>query len=101
MIILNLLAYRRTVRSGFYGKNFNTYLTIKKDVQLQMSIKDPSLPVVVYFERETKNTYPYLYLQSEGIILLEKEEMNFKNANYSNFILEKDLKNQFHLFKIN
>jgi hypothetical protein len=101
MIILNLLAYRKTIRSGFYGKNFNSYLEIKKDVKHQMLTLNPLLPSVVYFEEETKNSDPYLYLQSEGIILLDNSQLTLKNKDFSNFILKKDSANSFLISKVN
>lgn len=102
MIVLNVFAYRKTIRSGFYGNNFNSYLAIKNDVERELLTQKTLLPSVVYFEEGTKNSYPYKYLQSEGIILLEKSEMEIKKNNkFSNFILEKDSVKSFHISKVN
>jgi hypothetical protein len=102
MIVLNILAYRRTIRSGFYGNNLNSYLITAKDVKKAMIIDHPLLRSVVYFEKETENSFPYLYLQSEGIILLEKPAMELnKSKNFSNFILEKDSTGIFKISRFN
>ena len=77
MIVLNFFAYRRTIRSGFYGKNFNSYLITAKNVR-GLIVHTPLSHPVVYFGKKAENSYPYLYLESEGIILMDKSENIFK-----------------------
>lgn len=102
MVILNVLAYRRTIRTGFYNNNFNSYLETKKSLRQQMFLSDDqSVSPVVYFQKEAENSYPYLYLQSEGTILLDSSLLESKNKRYSNFILIKDSAYSFHIAKLN
>lgn len=103
MIVLNLFAYRTVSQSGFWGNNYKSYLLMKSNISKQIPANETSNIAVVYFDKETKNSSYYYYLQANGIILIEKNKINLINENksFNNYILEKDSNNSFRILKQN
>jgi hypothetical protein len=100
MILLNLFAYRTIIQSGFWGNNYKSYSLMKRNISGEMA-KDPLKPVVVYFDKETKNSNYYYYLQANGMILMEKDKMILNNSKlFTHYILEKDSAS-FKIIKMN
>jgi hypothetical protein len=91
MILLNLFTYRTIIQSGFWGNNYQSYAMMKKNITAEMPL-DPSLqPVVVYFDKDTKNSNYYYYLQANGTIMMEKARIDLHNNKlFDSYILEKD-----------
>ena len=93
MIILNLYAYRTIVQSGFWGKNYKDYADMKSELDQQLDKKNNLNQPVVFFQKDTKNTDPYYYLQSQGVILLDKSNKptaNLRSGNFEYYELKKD-----------
>lgn len=102
MILLNLFAYRTIVQSGFWGNNYQSYSLMKKNISEEMSLKGPLKRAVVYFDKDTKNSYCYFYLQANGIILMPKDQMTLNNSSqFANYILEKDAADSFKIMRVN
>jgi len=101
MILLNLFTYRTIIQSGFWGNNYQSYAMMKKNITAEMPL-DPSLqPVVVYFDKGTKNSYYYFYLQANGTIMMEKDKIGLHNNKlFPVYILEKDVAS-FKIIKVN
>jgi hypothetical protein len=91
MILLNLFTYRTVIQSGFWGNNYQSYAMMKKSITTELPL-DPSLhPVVVYFDKGTKNSNYYYYLQANGTIMMEKDRIDLHNNElFASYILEKD-----------
>ncbi len=102
MIILNLYAYRTIVQSGFWGNNYQSYSVMKRNISNEMNLGNTEKRSVVYFDKDTKNSYFFFYLQSNGIILMPKEKMPLYNSSaFANYILEKDTADSFTITRIN
>lgn len=101
MILLNLFTYRTIIQSGFWGNNYQSYSMMKKNITAEMPL-DPSLqPVIVYFDKDTKNSYYYFYLQANGTIMMEKNKIGLHNNKlFPGYILEKDAAS-FKIIKVN
>jgi hypothetical protein len=100
MILLNLYAYRIIIQSGFWGNNYQSYLLMKRDISGQME-KYPLKPTVVYYDKETKNSYYYFYLQANGMIMMERNKMGLNSGQlFNNYILQKDAAS-FKIIKVN
>ena len=101
MILLNLFAYRTIIQSGFWGNNYKSYSLMKNEISQQF-VKDSAKPSVVYFDKETKNSNYYFYLQANGMIMMEKDKMNVNNSKlFTTYVLEKDSANSFKIIKVN
>ena len=85
MFVFNLYAYRTVIQSGFWGKNYKYYTNIKKNVSDAMPENNDSKLAVVFFDKATKNSDQYYYLQSQGIILLDKSNSHTDNQNKNKF----------------
>jgi hypothetical protein len=92
MIVLNLFAYRTVIQSGFWGNNYKDYVTMKNQVDEELNNKNKGHLPIVYFEKNTKNTNPYCYLQSKGVILLgkSKNSITLGQGNFAYYELKKD-----------
>jgi hypothetical protein len=103
MVVLNLYAYRTVVQSGFWGKNYQYYSAIKNNIENKIQTnKDLAVPVV-FFDTSTKNSDPYYYLQSQGIILLDNHNStrNFRKNNFDYYNLGVDSSHKVVITKIN
>ncbi|HET7115469.1 MAG TPA: hypothetical protein VFI29_03220, partial [Hanamia sp.] len=104
MIVLNLYGYRTAIQSGFWGKNYNSYLSIKNDMNKELPQKNKLQVPVVFFNKDTKNSDPYYYLQSQGIILLEENKSYLGKNRDNKFIyysLNQDSANKINITLIN
>ncbi|MGN6194443.1 MAG: hypothetical protein ACTHOB_05860 [Ginsengibacter sp.] len=91
MILLNLFTYRSIIQSGFWGNNYQSYAMMKKNITTEMPLDPSSQPVVVYFDKDTKNSNYYYYLQANGTIMMEKDRIDLHNNKlFASYILQKD-----------
>lgn len=103
MFVLNLFAYRAVLQNGFWGKNYEDYANMKSKLDQELDKKNNWNQPVVFFEKDTKNSDPYYYLQSQGIILLDKsnhQTENIQNGNFDYYELKKDSTKTTQLLKV-
>jgi hypothetical protein len=75
---------------------------MKRNISNEMNLGNTEKRSVVYFDKDTKNSYYFFYLQSNGIILMPKEKMPLYNSSaFANYILEKDTADSFTITRIN
>jgi hypothetical protein len=103
MVVLNLYAYRTVIQSGFWGNNYKIYNHTKSGVNQQLNPKRNSNIPIVFFEKDAKDTNPYYYLQSQGVILLDSEKFIgiTKNHKENNYLLTVDASKTVNLVKKN
>jgi hypothetical protein len=93
MFVLNLFAYRAVIINGFWGENYKDYANMKDKLDQELHKKITLHQPVVFFQKGTKNTQQYYYLQSQGIILLDKsihQKGGIQNGNFEYYELKKD-----------
>jgi hypothetical protein len=103
MIVLNLFAYRTVIINGFWGKNYKDYAGMKSNLDQELDKKNKLNQPVVFFEKDTKNSDQYYYLQSQGIILLDisnHQTRGMQNGNFDYYELKKDSMNTTQLIKV-
>ena len=91
MVLLNLFTYRTIIQSGFWGNNYQSYSRMQKNINQEMALDHSFHPVVVYFDKNTRNSNYYYYLQAKGTIMMEKDKIGLhKNKLFASYILQKD-----------
>ena len=101
MIVLNIYAYRTVMQDGFWGHNYRFYTELKGAIDKKLNEKEGLKAPVVFFEKNAKDSYPFYYLQSQGIILLDKSRLLSQRTESNEYILEVDSLNRVNLLKLN
>ena len=102
MFVFNFYAYRTVMQNGFWGNNYKSYLVMKKNISNEIDPAHLAKRPVVYFDKNTKNSYYYFYLQANGIILLPKEKVPLHNSSlFANYVLKKGAAGSFTISRIN